>query len=426
MAASDPITIAFAGPGDVDFENVKDLLNDWLGFGEEDADGYPEPSDREITIILPITKTHLSTGLETVLAWTEYADLPFVAVTDDEKSRKVTKIMDEAEETYKVANVPNKVISLLSEAEGEKHLVLLWGEEGDEATEILLDLATDEGISAKDLTAGLDDLSFSDEGEEPAPASEPEPEPEPEEKPKRGGRRKKAEPEPLAEDEEELTDDAPEEEPEKPSRKKRDEKAREKALDGLKDAREKDEARKQAERDGLQEENNLAAQATVQGTLVTRPVDSLENRFFYHPATEVTGPQHDLVRAASLDFARAMDEYLPDSREKSLVITKIEEAMFWANAAIARNVAVKAPETPVDAPEEPEGAEEQAKPKKRGGGRPRKDGTPAQPRTEEDLAVAYIKDAAGYYRKRGRGRPRRGEEIVMLTPTQIEELGLED
>lgn len=27
----------------------------------------------------------------------------------------------------------------------------------------------------------------------------------------------------------------------------------------------------------------------------------------------------------------------PKSREQSLAITKVEEAMFWANAAIARN-----------------------------------------------------------------------------------------
>lgn len=44
-----------------------------------------------------------------------------------------------------------------------------------------------------------------------------------------------------------------------------------------------------------------------------------------------------MVRAYLGQMAQEFDMILPIGREKSLVMTKLEEAMFWANAAIARN-----------------------------------------------------------------------------------------
>ena len=55
-------------------------------------------------------------------------------------------------------------------------------------------------------------------------------------------------------------------------------------------------------------------------------------------------------------------------------------------------------------------------------GRPHKDGSPAQPRGEEK--IAFIKGADGL-RKRGRGRPRRGEEAVELTRSEAEDQGFD-
>lgn len=63
----------------------------------------------------------------------------------------------------------------------------------------------------------------------------------------------------------------------------------------------------------------------------------ITNRFSFHPATEVTGPKHENVRTSCFEFAEWLNENLPEGREKSLAITKLEEVMFWANAAIARN-----------------------------------------------------------------------------------------
>lgn len=61
-------------------------------------------------------------------------------------------------------------------------------------------------------------------------------------------------------------------------------------------------------------------------------------RFAYHPPKDDAAVKaHGQVRYEVGDTARVLDELLPDGREKALAITKLEEAMMWANAAIARN-----------------------------------------------------------------------------------------
>ena len=66
--------------------------------------------------------------------------------------------------------------------------------------------------------------------------------------------------------------------------------------------------------------------------------DELANRFAFHPAdTPEKQKAHENVRDTLLDCAIEIVELTgPMSREQSLAITKLEEAMFWANAAIAR------------------------------------------------------------------------------------------
>lgn len=63
----------------------------------------------------------------------------------------------------------------------------------------------------------------------------------------------------------------------------------------------------------------------------------LEHRFAFHPATTAEKrDEHTSMRQACYRAAALIDETAPDGREKSLAITKLEEAMMWANAAIAR------------------------------------------------------------------------------------------
>jgi len=64
----------------------------------------------------------------------------------------------------------------------------------------------------------------------------------------------------------------------------------------------------------------------------------IANRFKYHPPKDDTAVEnHQCVRESMLVAAIRVNDVCPDGREKSLAITKLEEAMYWANAAIARN-----------------------------------------------------------------------------------------
>lgn len=66
--------------------------------------------------------------------------------------------------------------------------------------------------------------------------------------------------------------------------------------------------------------------------------EQIENNFRYHPPK---GPgqeaKYNDLRAAAKILANIYDELCPDSREKSLAFTNLEQSMFWANASIARN-----------------------------------------------------------------------------------------
>jgi hypothetical protein len=67
------------------------------------------------------------------------------------------------------------------------------------------------------------------------------------------------------------------------------------------------------------------------------PSEDIEERFKHHPPTPERAVLHGNVRNAAYNMAIYWDDNLPVSREKSLAMTKLEEAVMWANAAIARN-----------------------------------------------------------------------------------------
>ena len=65
--------------------------------------------------------------------------------------------------------------------------------------------------------------------------------------------------------------------------------------------------------------------------------EDLERRFTYHPPKPGQEGKFDDIRSCALELALVVEDAAPPSREKSLAITKLEEAVMWANAAIARH-----------------------------------------------------------------------------------------
>ena len=70
---------------------------------------------------------------------------------------------------------------------------------------------------------------------------------------------------------------------------------------------------------------------------LTGAAAELHSRFVFHPATEDQAVRSAAIRAAAEVFAQAVLVNSACGRERSISLTKIDEAMMWANASIARN-----------------------------------------------------------------------------------------
>ena len=72
-------------------------------------------------------------------------------------------------------------------------------------------------------------------------------------------------------------------------------------------------------------------------TLTEEQQQRLDNNFTYHAPKDGQADRYVLLRNTAKTYAEAILKYTPPSREQSLALTALEEAVMWANAAIARN-----------------------------------------------------------------------------------------
>lgn len=70
---------------------------------------------------------------------------------------------------------------------------------------------------------------------------------------------------------------------------------------------------------------------------MTQEQQVIENNFTYHAPKNGQPEKYEALRAKGKELAYLIVEHCPSSRERSLAMTKLEEAIMWANASIARN-----------------------------------------------------------------------------------------
>lgn len=65
--------------------------------------------------------------------------------------------------------------------------------------------------------------------------------------------------------------------------------------------------------------------------------EQINNRFEYHAPKGDQAARYEMNRENFATLAKLLRDNCPESRELSLAMTNLEQAMMWANAAIARN-----------------------------------------------------------------------------------------
>lgn len=66
-------------------------------------------------------------------------------------------------------------------------------------------------------------------------------------------------------------------------------------------------------------------------------INQIDNNFSYHPPREDQVGRYTDIRDEAKRLALLIAAACPNSREKSLALTNLEQAVMWANASIARN-----------------------------------------------------------------------------------------
>jgi hypothetical protein len=68
-----------------------------------------------------------------------------------------------------------------------------------------------------------------------------------------------------------------------------------------------------------------------------RVTEQIDRAFRYHAPKQDQPERYTRIRHEALCLAETIVTLTPESREQSIALTKLEEAVMFANAAIARN-----------------------------------------------------------------------------------------
>lgn len=82
---------------------------------------------------------------------------------------------------------------------------------------------------------------------------------------------------------------------------------------------------------------NLAEIEKKKTTDLNAALNRIENNCTYHPPKDNQPERYVNIRGHAKILAIVIAKLTPASREQSLALTKLEECVMWADAAIARN-----------------------------------------------------------------------------------------
>lgn len=66
-------------------------------------------------------------------------------------------------------------------------------------------------------------------------------------------------------------------------------------------------------------------------------LQQIENSFTYHSPKNDQPARYEALRAKAKELALLIVEMVPDSRERALAITNLEQSIMWANKGVACN-----------------------------------------------------------------------------------------
>lgn len=395
--SSTPITIAFAGSGESSLENITELMDDLL-----------HDPDQDIRLIFPASKEHSNPNLNKVVEWADTAGFDFSVVSSPEardgKVRAAKKSIELSIDGLESDEVNTDLVySLLEDKKEDREavLILLYGEDAPgEVIEDLLEAALDAGIKVQDLTAGLDDIKFADD--EPEPAAEPEPE----ETPAPRGRRKTTA---VLEPEVEVPLEDTETPQEMAARVKEEIAA--KKMAALANADANLESKRSAKVEDLPhdvQKASVLSNSVVQSEDLSALEDVIGWAAAFMLATDESNAAVNLsAEVKPRPLTQALIEAKKWLQERHSTPSEVTES-------------TESDETPSVVPEDQGGAP------KRSRGRPRADGTPAQPRDPNEPTVTVFEDEEGNLTKAGRGRPPKGQKRIKITAQEAEDLGLNE
>lgn len=191
-----PLTLGFAGLGELDAKAVNALLDDLI-------------EGREVkTVFLPLTDGDTTDEIVHVQRWCLENEIPYEVVSNDKdvkKDKGLKKILDSAAGDYEAQEhgAAKDIVELLADEDHKDARLLMFLNPQEEADLEVFAHAQENDVDSYDM---CDDLSAITEEGDPEPEPEPEPEPPTDINTRRGRGRRAAEPDP----EPEPSGDAPE------------------------------------------------------------------------------------------------------------------------------------------------------------------------------------------------------------------------